>query len=222
MTEETPVTPLHPARDRALAHLSMAYAAAGYAQAALCVVVSLVLAGMVFSFARGVSSDITRKTRERASHFSIRAAECRANRLTNRCADADGSPMHATPALAELCAEWLECEMKGRFAEQDAVSASVWAETFAETINSFAEKISSTTVVVGLAFAVVVAFLMSSAAFGFMHRRLVDDRLVEREKHDPPAIMEQDQQFPTFHGASPLRPRTLTYDEGASIATPRK
>lgn len=195
MTEEHP---LPQARENALAHISVAYALAGYAQAALCIVMSCALAWGVIHFAWGVWGDVTRKTRLREESIIAKALECAANHVKNGCTvGEDGLVTHATPALATLCREWDVCEKRGRFASADAVSASVWSETFAEVVNSFADKISSTSVVIALSVAIVVAFLMSSAAFGFMHRRLVDERLMAPSSASMsdtgvPAILRQD------------------------------
>lgn len=169
--EDSPLS----ARQRAFSHLTIAYAAAGYAQAALCIVISLVLAAGVAAFARGMYADVVRKTSLRADHLSIQAAECLSSRTANSCRIQDGVASHAIPALDALCKKWLACEKRAATVYKDAVSATVWAETFAEIVNSFADRISSSAVVIALAAAIVLAFLMSSAAFGFMHKKVVTD-----------------------------------------------
>ncbi|CDF35309.1 unnamed protein product [Chondrus crispus] len=139
----------------------------------LCVVVSLVLAAGVAAFARALYADVARKTSLRADHLAIQAAECLLARTANACLLRDGVATHPTPALDALCKKWLACERRGHVVHRDALSATVWAETFAETVNSFADSISSTAVVIALAATIVLAFLMSSAAFGFMHNKVV-------------------------------------------------
>lgn len=164
-------------RHRALSHLSVAYAAAGYAHSTLCVVVSLALAAGVTAFARSLYADVTRKTSLRADDLSLKAAECLTSRTNNGCAINDGIATHVVPALDTLCKKWYACEQRANLVNEDALSASVWAETFAETVNSFTDKISSTAVVIALSAGIVVAFLMSSAAFGLMHKRVVETRV---------------------------------------------
>lgn len=194
VAEEAPPPPARAARDRALTHLAVAYAAAGYAQAALCVVVSLALAAGVAAFARGVYADVARKTRLRADALAMEAAECYMARTNNGCLVRDDAASHVTPALDALCKKWLACERRAKFVDADAMSASVWAETFAETVNSFADRISSTAVVLALAAALVMAFMMSSAAFGFMHKKLVDERVIEGRMLTH-GVMERDAPF---------------------------
>ncbi len=214
VAEECPPPELHPARESALAHLSRAYAVAGYAQAALCVVVSAVLVAFIISFARGLLSDVSRKTRVRASVSVREAALCRRNFAENRCANIN---VGLTPALKDMCAEWKDCIARGETATQDAVSATVWAEAAAETINAFAERISSTSIVIGLAAAVVLLFFMSSAAFGFMHRRLVDDRLVATAGSPTPKTpLDIDERYKSPYKAGGIRPRAITFDPNHS------
>lgn len=176
-------TPFHSTlREKALLHISYAYACAGYAHAALCIIVSLALAALVFSFAKSLYADVIRKTRIRADDIAIRAAECYLSRLKNDCimSDDGATTHHPTPALDTLCKKWLACERRGKHANADAYSASVWAETAAETINSFAERIHSTAVVISVLVVVIVLFIMSSAAFGFMHVRVADTSRLDR------------------------------------------
>ena len=211
IAEECPAPVLHPAREKALTHLSRAYAVAGYAQAALCVVFSAVLVAFVLSFARGFLSDISRKTRARAGD-SVRAASiCAQHYQENMCATLDRSKL--TPAMSNMCLEWQECVDRGTLASQDAVSATVWAEAAAEAVNAFAEKISSTTILVGLISCVVLTFFMSSAAFGFMHRRLIDDRLTAVEPSPAPSVLSRNEEgisSPFVNNS--LRPRAITFD----------
>lgn len=217
VAEDAPPLPSRAARDRALTHLSVAYAAAGYAQAALCVVVSLALAAGVAAFARGVYADVARKTRLRADALAIDAAECYLARTNNGCVVGDDGASHVTPALDALCKKWLACERRAKFIQADAMSASVWAETFAETVNSFSDRISSTAVVLALAGAVVVVFMMSSAAFGFMHKRLVEERVAEGRMLTH-GVMERDAPFGGVLAAEAQHPqhrgnRAITYGD---------
>lgn len=188
ISEETPF--YSSLREKALLHISLAYACAGYAHAALCVVVSLSLAALIIAFARGLYSDVARKTRVRADELAIQAAECYLSRLKNDCIIAeDGTAHHPTPALDNLCKKWFACERRGKHADRDAYSASVWAETVAETINSFAHRISSTAVVFAVLVVVVVLFVVSSAAFGYMHRRVTDETVHRSAARD---MLERD------------------------------
>lgn len=215
MAEECPQPELHPARESALSHLSRAYAVAGYAQAALCVVVAAVLVAFITSFARGLLADVARKTRQRAGDSVRAAAICARNFKENSCATVNADDL--TPALKNLCLEWQECIARGDSAEKDAISATVWAEAAAETVNAFAERISSTSIVIGLMVAVVLAFFMSSAAFGFMHRRLVDDRLVQTATTPPPVVHARNEdQFSSPYRANGLRPRAITFDRSST------
>lgn len=151
---------------------------------------SLALAALVVAFAKGLYSDVARKTRIRADELAIQAAECYLSRVRNDCIFAkDGSAYHPTPALDTLCKKWVACERRGKHADRDAYSASVWGETMAETINSFAQRISSTAVVFAVLVVVVVLFFVSSAAFGYMHRRVADST---GEKSAAADIMERD------------------------------
>lgn len=217
VSEEMPPPELHPARESALTHLSRAYAVAGYAQAALCVVVSAVLVAFIVSFARGMLADVNRKTRHRASG-AVRAADlCRRNFNENRCAAAEAAELVHTPALAALCVDWKDCFARADFAERDALSATVWAEAVAETFNAFAERISSTSVVIGLTVAILLLFFMSSAAFGFMHRRLVDDRLsAPLPSPSPVSVARYDEKIRSPYANSGVRPRSITFDPNQS------
>lgn len=133
---------------------------------------------------------MVRKTRVRADELAIQAAECYLSRVKNDCIVADdGSAHHPTPALDTLCKKWVACERRGKYADRDAYSASVWAETMAETINSFAQRISSTAVVIAMLLMVIVLFVVSSAAFGYMHRRVADSTM---EKSAAADILERD------------------------------
>lgn len=215
LAEECPAPELHPARESALAHLSRAYAVAGYAQALLCVVVSAVLVAFILSFARGLLSDVSRKTRARASVSVQQAAVCRRNFAENGCGL---SSVERSSALKDLCAQWNACIEREGTARQDAVSATVWAEAAAETVNAFANRISSTSIAIGLILAIVLLFFMSSAAFGFMHRRLVDDRLVAAAPSpQPKSVMDVDQEFRSpYRQSGGLRPRAITFDPNTS------
>lgn len=217
VSEEMPPAELHPAREAALTHLSRAYAMAGYAQAALCVVVSAVLVAFIISFSRGMLADVSRKIRHRAGDAVRSSVECRRKFDENGCASAH----RLTPSLAGLCSEWNECIAMGGFAERDAVSATVWAEAVAETFNAFAERISSTSVVIGITCSVILLFFMSSAAFGFMHRRLVDDRLSAPPPSPVPVavthIGDKDQLLRSQTNS--LRPRAISFDPNISPMT---
>lgn len=215
LAEELPAPELHPAREAALLHLSRAYAVAGYAQALLCVIVSSVLAAFILSFARGLLSDVSRKTRARAGASVAQAAVCRRNFAENACGVRGASGQSA--AVRELCAGWGACIERARSAGEDAVSATVWAEAAAETVNAFANRISSTSIAIGLTAAVVVMFFMSSAAFGFMHRRLVDERLVATAASPmAKSVADVDEQLRSPYRQAGLRPRAITFDPNTS------
>lgn len=190
-----------PTQNPALSHLSRACAAAGYAQSTLIVTVSLCLALFFLHFASALLADVRRKTRLRADDLSTEARECAAEWRRNACEDTAG---HHTPALVTLCEKWAACERRGAFAGTDALSASLWAETLAEVVNAFADRISSTSVVLTILAAVGLVFCMSTAAFGYLHRRLFDRRLTMERRDDAPslsaALIKDDS---AFHGGSP-------------------
>lgn len=206
VAEEAPTPQLHPARERALGHLSAAYAVAGYAQAGLCVLASGVLGGVIVAFTRGVVADVARKTRARLEGLAEAAVQCAAERVKNGCVE---NGVHPTPVMDGLCRKWAACVRRGDFAKSDAISASVWAETFAETVNAFTDRISSTSVLIGMTVFMVLMFFMSSAAFGFMHRRLVDDRLVAATSLPAGTLLEEHNrhQNSMLHSASPSTPK---------------
>lgn len=219
VAEECSAPSPHPAREAALTHLSRAYAVAGYAQAVLCVVVSAVIVTFLSSFARGLLSDVSRKTRERASGAIRSAALCRLNYAENGCASATNT---LTPALKSLCEDWKSCMARESSAKADAVSATVWAEAVAETFNAFAERISSTSVAIGLTVVVILMFFMSSAAFGFMHKRLVDERL--NSPAPPPAPQSlaglTDKPYQSPYSKNSLRPRAISFDPNDQSPSP--
>lgn len=170
ISEETPHSYL---RDRASAHVSVAYACAGYAHAALCIVVCIALGLLVGGLGRGVWGDVKRKIRVREDEMTMEALECSRKRTENGCqVDQDGSVKHVTPALEGLCKRWVMCEKRGGFVREDAWSATVWAETLAEMLNAFAERITSTGVVLAVVGGVVVLFGVSSVIVGRMQRKM--------------------------------------------------
>lgn len=206
MAEDCVAPELHPARQSALIHLSRAYAVAGYAQATLCFVSCFCLCVFIVSFSRGLYSDVTRKTRLRATDGRRTAIACRTNYSENRCYGAT----EQTPALKSLCQEWKACMLREEHADVEAPSATVWAEAVAETFNAFTDRISSTTMAIGLIVVVVLLFFMSSAAFGFMHKRLVDDRL--SAPAPSPASFAALQDRPHY-SQSGLTPRGIRFDD---------
>ncbi len=219
VAEECSAPSPHPAREAALTHLSRAYAVAGYAQAVLCVVVSAVIVAFLTSFARGLLSDVSRKTRERASGAIRSAALCRLNHAENGCSL---SPSTLTPALKALCEDWRGCMDREASAQADAVSATVWAEAVAETFNAFAERISSTSVAIGLTVVMILMFFMSSAAFGFMHKRLVDERLSSPAPSPAPQSLAalSDKPYQSPYMKSGIRPRAISFDPNANSPSP--
>lgn len=169
------ISPGNPTRDAALLHGARAYAAVGYMYAALALVVTSVAAFFLIAVSRAIAADVARKTRSRAADLAATAAACDAKARANSCSVHGDFVTHASNEVAELCRGWVACARDGAFALQDARSAKVWAETLADIGNAFAERVSSATMVISLAFMVVLIFLVSSAAFGFLHRRVVGD-----------------------------------------------
>ena len=185
-TTEEAALPEH--RERALRHVSRAYALAAYAHAGLLTLLAVLFALAAFFFSRAIAGDILRKTRVRVDDIVTNAMQCARNLQSNGCVVDGDLVTHTTPALEALCTKWLACERRARYAWSDAASASIWAETLAETINSFMDRISSTSVLVAVFGGTCAVFLCSSAAFGFLHRRAVDDRVVNIpriQEHDP-------------------------------------
>jgi hypothetical protein len=170
----------HPARTRALNHLSSAYAITAYSHAALSVTLAAVAVWAIIAFAHALSGDVSRKTRGRAEMLGSAAAECVRNMLRNDCAGhaaiaaSTGSSPSYSPALDSLCLEWTLCAGRAAHATIDARSASVWAEALAETIDAFASRISSGMLVLGVCITVLGTFALSLTAFGYLHRRLAD------------------------------------------------
>lgn len=210
----------HPARTRALNHLASAYAITAYSHAALSV--ALVAIGIVglLAFALALTGDVSRKTRERAAKFSSSAAECARNLKQNNCfpeTPGNNAMVASTPALEQLCREWMICAAQADFAWRDALSGTVWAETLAETINAFSNKMSSVTMVVAFALAMVFAFSLSTAAFSYMHRKLTDcsanSPLKSPEKKSNhecrPSASVRYFSHPTSDTVSPKTPRPL-------------
>lgn len=210
----------HPSRESALNHVARAYAAVGYTHAILAVVVSSILAALLLSVARAVASDVSRKTRDRAADFLASAAECTASIRANHCVVEGDHVSHASHEMAALCKKWVSCARRGQFADSDARSAKVWAETLADIANTFSERLSTTTLIVTAAMLFLVAFLFSSTAFNFLHRRVVDDNtFITPQTHHPSPALIDNTHFPNRH-ASPRR--TITYGDNESQRTPSR
>lgn len=209
----------HPARERALNHVSRAYAAVGYTHAFLAVIVSLLFAALLLAVARAVASDVSRKTRDRAADFLASAAECSASIRQNNCIVDGDHVSHRSYEMAALCKKWVSCARRGKYADSDARSAKVWAETLADIVNTFTERLSTTTILVTALLLFVVACLFSSTAFNFLHRRVVDENsFLIAQPHQPVPPMIQ-QPHPERSHVSPRR--TITFG-GDSHSSPRR
>jgi hypothetical protein len=173
-----------PARARALAHLATAYAITAYTHAALNIALTAVAAWAAVAFARALAGDISRKTRARAGRLALDAAECARDMVRNDCAGMAHRPH--SPAIELLCHQWETCVQRGDYARTDALSGTVWAETLAETVNAFSSQISSGTAIVVCILALTFLLAFSTAAFGYIHHKLVDKRLTSSDMATEP------------------------------------
>lgn len=175
----------HPVRQQALSHVTRAYVAIGYTHATLTIIVSAICAALLLAVSYAVASDVARKTRDRAADLLSSAAECAARARQNNCVVEGDHVSHPSYEMAALCKKWVSCARRGQFADSDARSAKVWAETLADIVNTFAERLSVTTVIVTATLLIVAAIFFSSSAFNFLHQRVVDDGLLSHQTHAP-------------------------------------
>lgn len=175
----------NPVRERALTHVSRAYAAIGYTHATLTILVSAICATLLLAVSFAVASDVARKTRDRASDLVASAAECTARIRENNCIVDGDHISHSSYEMAALCKKWVFCARRGRFADSEARSAKIWAETLADIVNTFAERLSTMTVVVVVGVAIVIFMLCSSSAFRLLHNRVVSDDVMTHVPHMP-------------------------------------
>lgn len=208
----------HPIREQALAHVTRAYVAVGYTHATLTVLVSAVCAALLLAISYAVASDVARKTRARATELVASAAECSVRIRENYCLiDGDHVSHGSSYEMAELCKKWVTCARRGEFADSDAHSAKVWAETLADIVNTFAERLSSTTIAVTAAMLIVLSIVFSSSAFNFLHRRVADDSILARHHHHhqphvPPTPLVEHSPMPQQQSIQHRQPATRYID----------
>lgn len=167
VSEETPVNDVEHVRERAYTHLTRAHAIIAYANAALCAVLSAVLFAFIVLFARGMLADVWRKARLREHTILTEAAQCHTHIQDNGC---EAATLHLLkPALREMCAEWMRCTARAQYAKLDANSATIWAESLAETINAFTEGISTVSILVAFAAVLALIFVTAHSAYGLSH-----------------------------------------------------
>lgn len=162
----------HPSEDKLYTHLSRAQIAIGYTHCFVVVIASVIFAALLIALAFAVASDISRKTRDRATEFANVAAECASNFRSHQCIVSENGVLHpSSHEMTRLCKEWHICAERAEFSDADAHSAKVWAETLADIINTFAEHSSSSSLILCAAIVFLFVFLCTSTAFNFFHRR---------------------------------------------------
>lgn len=134
---------------------------AAIAHVAVCCVVAVVAVAGLGGFALALWGDVSRKTRARAARFVSAAEACVRDWEGNGCS---ASVPGRTTVLEDLCRGWAECIERGKFAEADAVSGTVWAEAVAEVVNAFANSVNSWSAVVAVGAAVVALGLAGNCA----------------------------------------------------------
>lgn len=162
----------HPSEDKLYMHLSRAQIAIGYTHCFVVVIASAIFAALLIALAFAVASDISRKTRDRATEFANVAAECSYNFRSHQCTVGENGVSHpSSHEMTRLCKEWHTCAKRAEFSDADAHSAKVWAETLADIINTFAEHSSSSSLIVCAVVVFVFVFFCTSTAFNFFHQR---------------------------------------------------
>lgn len=204
----------HPSQDRLYNHLSRAAIAIGYTHATIVVISSAIFVVFLLALSFAVASDIFRKTRDRAVTFSSAAAECASNLRSHQCVvTQDGTYHESSHEMTRLCKEWYACAQRGRFAKADAWSAKIWAETFADIVNAFTERLSTSTMVILAVVVFLLSFLCTSTAFSIFHRRAsveqVADSIYSPRHEASPVPNRKWQRLPQT--PTPTR-RAISYD----------
>lgn len=212
---------LNPIRERALVHTARAYIAVGYTHATLTIIICAICAALLLAVSYSVASDVSRKTRDRAANLVSSAAECAVSLKTNHCVIDGDHVSHASHELAALCKQWFQCAKRGQFADSDARSAKVWAETLADITNTFTERLSTASVVT-IAVGLFIFSVFFRSSYSFLHRRIVDDSIMASEpsfssQHQTPLLTNS----PTPHDR-PRRPSRYIGYRGHSPSTSRQ
>lgn len=136
---------------------------AGYLQLAFNAAILLLILILVIRFLLMVQSDVHNKSREKLADDIVRIQSCKNEYEQNQCL-----PGTRVPALEALCNEWFRCMNLNINGLQDRnmyQSGTLWAQTLAEIINAFVNKISIRSVIVILA-VICAIVLVTNVAFG--------------------------------------------------------
>eukprot|EP00172_Hildenbrandia_rubra_P000161 Plantae.Rhodophyta-Hildenbrandia_rubra.ctg10721.p2 GENE.Plantae.Rhodophyta-Hildenbrandia_rubra.ctg10721~~Plantae.Rhodophyta-Hildenbrandia_rubra.ctg10721.p2 ORF type:complete len:336 (-),score=58.73 Plantae.Rhodophyta-Hildenbrandia_rubra.ctg10721:1604-2611(-) len=155
-------------------HVWRAWAMVGYAHAAIAVAIAAVVVWCLVMFAWGMRADVARKFRGRVDVAEEKVRQCQDMWRNNGCDVLDVNGHKVMPALRDMCKTWDRCIQGARWVWMEGYSASIWAEVVAETVNAFAGKISSSSVMVTLILGGLIATLLSIASWGVMHKRIAD------------------------------------------------
>lgn len=201
-----------PIRERALAHVTRAYVAVGYTHATLSILVALVCAALLLAISYSVASDVARKTRDRAADLLSSAADCEVHVKQNQCVIDGNHVSHSSYEMAALCKKWVQCARRGRYADADARSAKIWAETLSDIANTFGERLSATAVVVLAVLIVIISVFFSSSTFTFLHRRVVEEPMMAPSAH-PHAHLISNRHTPRIEDHSRQQSRFIGYKD---------
>eukprot|EP01104_Vermistella_antarctica_P020176 TRINITY_DN846_c0_g1_i2.p1 TRINITY_DN846_c0_g1~~TRINITY_DN846_c0_g1_i2.p1 ORF type:complete len:384 (-),score=80.24 TRINITY_DN846_c0_g1_i2:82-1233(-) len=159
-----------PSQDRSLGlHLLLPYVVSGYLQLIMNVVIVVALGYLMYQLVATVRSDVDIKVEEYSQEIINEIDLCRTQYIANKCLPSD-----RIPAMQSQCAAWETCMNR----DPSVVGrAKISAETLAEIINGFVERISYKTMI--FFGALVIGFtLVSNMAF----------RMARLQVSDPPAI----------------------------------
>ncbi|KAK9462023.1 Di-sulfide bridge nucleocytoplasmic transport domain-containing protein [Lipomyces oligophaga] len=115
-------------------HDNLPYIFAQYLQLIFNIFLVLIVFYMIMSFVLMVRSEVAQKVEEYTQKAVIEISQCSKDYLSNHC-----TPDRRAPYMEALCATWQKCMSRD---PNDVGRASVSAETVADILNSFIERIS--------------------------------------------------------------------------------
>lgn len=136
---------------------------AGYLQLTFNAAMLLMILIFMTRFLFMVQSDVNNKSRERLADDIVRIQSCKNEYEQNQCL-----PGTRVPALESLCNEWFKCMNPNTNGLQDRniyQSGTLWAQTLAEIINAFVDRISIRSVIIILV-TVCAIVMVTNVAFG--------------------------------------------------------
>ncbi|KAF3939732.1 hypothetical protein ABW19_dt0208071 [Dactylella cylindrospora] len=156
-----------------------------YVQLGFNIFMTCLVAFLVFVFVRTIFRDVQRKVQVYAAEAQIEVQECHRKWLTNRC-----DPESIVPAIEQQCKEWRICADR----EPESIGWSkVSAETLAEVLDGFVERVSYKSMVFVLVLIFGCVFL-TNFAFGFFRAKT--------EGHPAPILAAAAPRFVDLGGGS--------------------